>query len=66
MNQTNESARKTRLDSAGAGMVATVDDGVLPTFGPIAGRARRSPHRLYPIGQSTNRKRRPRAPWKSS
>jgi hypothetical protein len=39
MNQPNEGAKKIRLGLAGAGMIATVDYGILPNFGPIANKA---------------------------
>ena len=39
MSQPNEGGRKIRLGLAGAGMIATVDYGILPNFGPIADRA---------------------------
>jgi predicted dehydrogenase len=39
MNQPKEGGRKIRLGLAGAGMIATVDYGILPNFGPIADKA---------------------------
>ena len=39
MNQPNKGNRKIRLGFAGAGMIATVDYGILPNFGPIADKA---------------------------
>ncbi len=39
MNETNQTQRKTRLGILGAGMIATVDYGVLPNFAPLRDRA---------------------------
>jgi predicted dehydrogenase len=39
MNQHSEGGRKIRLGLAGAGMIATVEYGILPNFGPIADKA---------------------------
>jgi predicted dehydrogenase len=39
MNGSDRSTRKVRFGLAGAGMIATVDYGILPNFGPMADRA---------------------------